>query len=50
MAENAKIVDVALFDGDVLVVFSDGRIARLDSDEIYAQSIEATLEPDREMQ
>jgi hypothetical protein len=49
MAEKAKIVDVALFDGDVLVVFSDGRTTRLDSDEIYAQAIESPLEPDREM-
>ena len=44
-----KIVDVALFDDDVLVVFSDGRTARLDSDEIYAQSIEGPLEPDPEL-
>ena len=49
MAEKTKIVDVALFDGDVLVVFSDGRVARLGGDDIYAQSIEAPFEPDHEI-
>jgi hypothetical protein len=47
MAEKLKIIEVAILEGDVLVTFSDGRITRLDCDEIHGQSIEAPPEPDR---
>jgi hypothetical protein len=49
MAEKAKIIEVALLEGDVLVTFSDGRITRLDRADLHAQSIEAPPEPDREI-
>ena len=49
MAEKAKIIEVTLLEGDVLVTFSDGRITRLDRDDIHAQSIEAPPEPDRDI-
>jgi hypothetical protein len=49
MAEKVKIIEVVLHDGDVLVTFSDGRITRLDRDEIHAQSIESPPEPDRDI-
>jgi hypothetical protein len=48
MAEKVKVIEVELLDRDVLVTFSDGRVTRLDRDELHAQSIEAPPEPDRE--
>jgi hypothetical protein len=50
MAEKVKIIEVAILEGDVLVTFSDGRITRLNRDEIHAQSIEAPPEPDRSVE
>lgn len=49
MAEKAKIIEVELLDGGVLVTFSDGRIARLERDDIHAQSIEAPPDPNRDI-
>jgi hypothetical protein len=47
-AEKVKIVEVSILEGDVLVTFSDGRIARLDGDDaLHAHSTEAPPEPDR---
>ena len=49
MVERAKIIELALIAGNVLVTFSDGRITRLDRDDLHAQSIEAPPEPDRDI-
>lgn len=46
MAEQVKIIEIALIRGDVLVTFSDGRITHLDADDIHAQFIEAPPYPD----
>jgi hypothetical protein len=50
MAEKVKIIEVSLLEGEVLVTFSDGRITRLDCDDIHGQSIEAPPEPDRSVE
>jgi hypothetical protein len=47
--EKVRIIEVSILEGDVLVTFSDGRIARLDRADIHAQSIEAPPEPDRDV-
>jgi hypothetical protein len=49
MAEKVKVVEVELLEDDVLVTFSDGRITRLDRDDLHAQSIEAPPEADRDI-
>jgi hypothetical protein len=41
MAQIPKIVEVVLFGGKILVTFSDGRMATLNPEEIYAKSVEA---------
>ena len=46
MAEKARIIEVSQLDQTVLVTFSDGRITTLDSDYVYAQSVEAPPDPD----
>jgi hypothetical protein len=40
MVEKVKIVEVERIDGNVVVTFSDGRIATLDPDDIHSTSVE----------
>jgi hypothetical protein len=40
MLDQVKIIEVVLIKGDVLVVFSDGRITTLHRDYLYSQSVE----------
>jgi hypothetical protein len=47
MAEQVKIIEVSLIEGDALVTFSDGRIVRLEVADIYASSEEPPSEPNR---
>lgn len=47
MAEQIKIIEVLLIEGDVLVTFSDGRIVRLEVGDIYMSSVEPPSEPNR---
>jgi hypothetical protein len=47
MAEQVKIIEVSLIEGDVLVTFADGRIVRLEPGDIYASSVEPPSEPNR---
>jgi hypothetical protein len=46
--EKAKVIEVATIAGNVLVTFSDGRIAMLDAYEIYLESTEPPPDPDAE--
>jgi len=45
MAQIPKIVEIVHFGGKVLVTFSDGRMANLNPEEIYAKSMEAPANP-----
>jgi hypothetical protein len=47
MAEEVKIIEVVILEGDVLVTFSDGRITRLGGKALHAHSTKAPPEPDR---
>jgi hypothetical protein len=49
MAHQVKIIEAAIVGGNVVVVFSDGRLTHLKRDDIHAQSIEAPPEPDRDI-
>ena len=46
--EKPRIIEVATIAGDVLVTFSDGRIAMLDAYNIYLESQEPPPDPDAE--
>jgi hypothetical protein len=46
--EKAKVIEVAIIKDDVLVTFSDGRIALLDTQNIYMDSTEPPPDPDAE--
>lgn len=46
MVQKVKIIEVIILEGGILVTFFDGRIARLDSNEIRVRSIEAPDYPD----
>jgi hypothetical protein len=48
MADRAKIIELSLIEGNVLVTFSDGRVVTLcaeDLEDLYADSEEPPLEP-----
>jgi hypothetical protein len=48
MEDKPKIIEVSRLAGNVLVVFSDGRVATLAADSIYAVSVEPP--PDLDLQ
>ena len=43
---KVRVIEVAIIADQVLVTFSDGRIALLDADDLHRQSTEAPPEPE----